>query len=616
MHHVPEGTGEVLFYRRYMKTLNIAFIFITSFIFIIVVSAQDNKQVYWGDTHLHTSYSGDAFAVGNEVITPDLAYRFAKGLPVSHPYHKARVQLQRPLDFLVVSDHAEYMGTFNLISKNSPLINQSELGKQFIDYWKKGKKRDIFYEVAKTLNDRNPIKKFLTPDIIQPIWNSIIQTADEHNEPGLFTAFIGWEWSSLPNGNNLHRVVMMRDGAETAANFLPYSSLSSDKPEDLWTFLQTTSKKYNTDFVAIPHNSNISSGLMFNTKNSDGKPIDADYSTFRMRWEPVVEMTQVKGDSETHPDLSPEDEFADFESFNHLMRFGTKDKSPAAIGDYARSALRRGLSIGSQAGVNPYQFGMIGSSDIHSGLSSVDETNFFGKYGVDSTPYTKDIQLTPGAVGIDMGAQGVAAVWATENTRQAIFEAFKRREVYATTGPRIQLQFFGGWNFKKSDVNEDRVAIGNSKGVPMGSMLSASYKNKAPAFLVAASKDPLSANLDRIQIVKAWVDGDHKTHEKVYNVTASNSRKIVNNKLEAVGSTVNIEKASYSNDIGAKQLAIVWTDPDFNPKQAAFYYARVLEIPTPRHSLLDAVALKQTHSDNHPAIIQERAYSSPIWYRP
>ncbi len=598
-----------------MKTLITPFIAVLTLILSVNLHATD-KQVYWGDTHLHTSYSGDAFAVGNEVITPDLAYRFAKGLPVSHPFHKARVQLQRPLDFLVISDHAEYMGTFNLISERSPLITESETGKRFIELWDSGNKKAIFYDVAKTLNDRNPHTEFLTPEIIQPVWDIITKTADAHNEPGVFTAFIGWEWSSLPNGNNLHRVVMMRDGADIAANFFPFSSLTSDKPEDLWAFLANTSEKYDTDFISIPHNSNISSGLMFDEVDSQGAAIGTDYSEFRMRWEPVVEMTQVKGDSETHPDLSPHDEFSDFERFNHLMRFGTKDKSPAAIGDYARSALKRGLAIGQKTGGNPYQFGMIGSSDIHSGLPSVDESNFFGKYGVDSTPYTKEIQLTPGAVGIDMGAQGIAAVWATENTREAIFDAFKRREVYATTGPRIQLQFFGGWNFNKSDSTKDIASIGSNKGVSMGSTLSLNPKSKALSFLVAASKDPLGANLDRIQIVKGWIDSNNKTHEKVYNVAASDSRKIKDNQLAPVGNTVNLEKASYTNDIGDKQLATVWRDPDFDPNQAAFYYARVMEIPTPRHSLFDAVALKQPHPGSYPATIQERAYSSPIWYRP
>ena len=537
-----------------------------------------------------------------------------------HLYTRTRVQLETPLDFLVVSDHAEYMGVFQLVEAQSPILKKSKIGNTLLRNAARNDQTASFYTVARSLNERKPFDELLTSEIRTPIWEKIIDAADTANDPGEFTAFIGWEWSSLPNGSNLHRVVFTPDGGEKARKFLPYSSLTDDRPEALWDWLAAQNEKNGTRFVAIPHNSNISTGLMFDDVTSDGDPVTAEYARTRMEWEPVVEMVQVKGASETHPSLSPNDEFAGFEIFEHVMSFdGNTDRGTADDGNYARGALKRGLEIDARTGANPYKFGMIGSTDSHTGLSTAEEDNFWGKYGIDGSPQHKtDVQLTPGARGIDMGAQGLAAVWADENTREAIYEAFQRKEVYATSGPRISLRFFGGWDFKPKDARKkDLAQIGYKKGVPMGADLSAAPEDEAPRFLVHAAHDPHSGYLDRIQIIKGWLDENGVAHEKTYNIAASDKREIAEDgSLKPVGDSVDRSAASFENSIGDPELAAVWEDPDFNPDQRAFYYARVLEIPTPRHSLMDAVALRQEAPEGVPEIIQERAYSSPIWYTP
>jgi hypothetical protein len=454
------------------------------------------------------------------------------------------------------------------------------------------------------------------------VWNEIMDAAERHNDPGTFTTFLGWEWSSTPEGKNLHRVIFMKEGKKEGEQFLPFTNFDTPKPEGLWKWLDETSVRTGANFIAIPHNSNISGGLMFPLEDSEGEPITADYARSRMRWEPVAEMTQIKGDSETHPTLSPTDEFADFETYEHLIAVGEHAQDVTAdAGDYARSALKRGLEIEARTGANPYQFGLIGSTDSHTAMSSAEENNFHGKMARDSTPETKAIDIIPGANGWDMGAAGMVAVWAEENTRASIFEAFRRKEVYATTGPRIRLQFFGGWDFAAEDVPAGDISgEGYGKGVPMGANLPATPKSKGapPTFLVAALKDPVEANLDRVQIVKGWLDTDGSSREKVYDVALSDGRTIgADGSVKPVGNTVNLKTATYTNTIGDTELSTVWSDPDFDLAERAFYYARVLQIPTPRHSLFDAVALGiDPQATGHPATIQERAYSSPIWYTP
>ncbi|KAA1174110.1 DUF3604 domain-containing protein [Marinobacter salinexigens] len=576
-------------------------------------------QLFWGDTHLHTSYSGDAFAMGNETTDPETAYRFAKGQPVIHPFNRARVQLRRPLDFLVVADHAEYMGLMQLVRDKSPDLDSSENGQRLIDLWDSKSPKAVYYDIAGSVVRKSPYPDLLTSAIREPVWNKIIDAAENNNEPGKFTAFIGWEWSSIPNGSNLHRVIFTDKSGDTAKQYLPYDSTQSDKPEDLWRWLEQTSEKTGSDFVAIPHNSNISNGLMFNDVDSQGHPISAQYARTRMRWEPVAEVTQIKGDSETHPKLSPDDPFANFETYDHVMTFGAaREKDVDQKGNYARSALKRGLEIEESTGANPFKFGMIGSTDSHTGLSSASEPNFWGKFGVDSIPENKEMETAPDATGWDMSAAGMVAAWAEENTRESLFAAFKRKEVYATTGPRMQVRLFGGFDFTPDDLAQNDLAeIGYQKGVPMGGDLMDAPAGEAPRFLVHAVRDPQGANLDRIQIVKGWLDEQGKSHERVFNVALSDDRKDAGNDTQPVGNTVDLKTGHFTNSIGDPELVTLWTDPEFDSGQRAFYYARVLQIPTARHSTLDALALGKPRQEwTYRTVIQERAYSSPIWYTP
>ena len=610
--------------------------------------ADPSRQLLWGDTHLHTSYSFDAFLNGNRSADPDTAYRWGKGLPVIHPYHRARVQLETPLDFLVVADHAEYLGIIRKLYFGE-YEREGDEEPQFVRHLRAeidaGRGGAVFSgvlpaakvepgETRDPVNDQGQPNPLPIPGGGEPMrataWSETTAAADRHNEPGRFTAMIGWEWSSLPNGANLHRVVMTNADGEIARTFLPYRSTDSSYPDDLWAWLDKTSQSTGAGFVAIPHNPNISKGYMFGATALDGTPYTAESARTRVRWEPVAEVTQYKGDSETHPDLSPDDPFADFETYEGYIQTNVQTYK-ASVGDYARSALRRGLEIEEQVGANPYKFGMIGATDSHSGLAAAEEDNFWGKMAVDSTPETKD-QFGVGRVvdGWNIGAQGLAGVWAEANDRDSILAAFQRREVYATTGPRMQVRFFGGWGFNARDAKAaDFVERGYAKGVAMGGDLAGPPPNSgaltrlfgesagAPSFLIHAAKDPKSANLDRIQIVKGWLARDGKSRERVYDVAWSGDRAIGSDgALEGVGNTVNLETGAYTNDIGAAELAQVWTDPDFDPGTRAFYYVRVLEIPTARHSLLDAVALQGEPSDKQPPTLQERAYTSPIWYTP
>ena len=608
------------------------------------VSAQDTN-LYWGDTHLHSSYSPDAYLMQNRSADPDTAYRYAKGYPVIHPYHRARIQIGTPLDFLVLSDHGEFMGVVPMILQADPRVANTETGGRYVQMAAEGREIDVFGELIAQINGIVPVSQDLnSPEISSSVWSEIMDAADRHYEPGKFTAFMGWEWSSTPQGQNLHRVVIMKGDKSNGSQFIPYTSLDSSRPEDLWAWLKSTSEKTGADFLAIPHNSNISGGLMFPLVDSDGNAVDADYAKLRMRWEPVVEMTQIKGDSETHPRLSPNDEFADYETYEHLIAvegveapsmfsdgfLGTLSEEDRAIieaheerivenGDYARTALMRGLVLEERTGANPYKFGMIGSTDSHTAMASAEEDNFHGKMAIDSTPETKAEDIIPGTPGWDMGAAGLAAVWATENTREGIFEAMQRKEAYATTGPRIELRFFGGWNFRNRDARaRDIAGIGYDKGVPMGGDLTAGPDGKAPSFLIRAVKDPVGANLDRVQVIKGFLDDDGMPQEKIYDVALSDNRKAgEDGKVPPVGNTVDVSTGNYTNSIGDAELAVVWMDPDFAADKRAFYYVRVLQIPTPRHTLFDAIALGiPVEETGHPATIQERAYSSPIWYTP
>jgi hypothetical protein len=613
---------------------------LTCLLFATSTAGAADRQLLWGDTHLHTTYSSDAYTNNNLIAEPDTAYRYAKGEPVVHPYHKARVQIGTPLDFLVVSDHAEFLGEIRNIHRNG--VDTSELG--IIDSIKaivaeyflnkaidSGEGRSLFVKVLPD-PDLTPVQDATNSDIensdlrLLPMpkqvefdtWRDITNFADQYNEPGVFTALIGWEWSSIPGGANLHRVVITDSDASTAQQYDPFGLDDSPFPEDLWAWLDKTSNSTGADFIAIPHNSNISKGEMFADKSLRGKPMDADYATLRAKWERIAEITQIKGDSETHSQFSAGDEFADFENYPYYIQRRWTEYQPKP-GDFVRPALKLGLALENKLGVNPYKMGVIGSTDSHTSLPSAEEDNFHGKLATDSIPANKQRKFNadgPGSSGWAMSASGLAAVWAKDNSRASIVAAMKRREVYATTGPRIGVQFYGGYTFVESDLEAaDLYEHATENGVPMGGELAPS--SAAPSFIVTAVKDPVGANLDRVQIIKGWVDTAGEQQERVFDVVWSGERvAAADGVLPAVGNTVNLSTGEVDNRIGAAQLQTVWQDPDFNPEHAAFYYVRVLQIPTARHSLLDAVALGMDHAGDKPDTIQERAYTSSIWYRP
>jgi hypothetical protein len=593
------------------------------------------KQLLWGDTHLHTNNSFDAYLNRNMSADPDTAYRYAKGLPVVHPYHRARVRIVTPLDFLVVADHAEYMGVIRTIVDQG--IPREELGMldslraRVVEYWLTGVVEDDEGMAAFTsfLPKPGPVEEAAKTPPVQAIpaaaqmsssvWQEAIRVADAHDEPGRFTTLIGWEWSSIPGGANLHRVVFTSASADVASRFHPFASTDSMYPEDLWRWLEETSSRTGADFVSIPHNSNISKGYMFAETTLRGEPLAGEIARKRLRWEPVVEITQIKGDSETHPTLSPDDPFADFETYPYYIQQEPTPYEPRA-GDYVRSALRLGLALEARSGVNPYRFGVIGSTDSHTGMASAEEPNFWGKLARDSIPENKQTSTRgSGPTGWSMSASGLAAVWAEANTRDAILRAFERREVYGTTGPRIGVRVLGGWSFPPEESRAGALEpMEGGRGVPMGSTLPPREGDGPPSFSVLAQKDPVGANLDRIQIVKGWVTADGGTRERVYDVVAAGDRVAdARGVLPPVGSTVDPDAGRYTNDIGSPTLSATWRDPDFDPTRAAFYYARVLEIPTPRHSVFDALALGLDPREIEGATeIQERAYTSPIWYTP
>lgn len=612
-----------------MPRLSIALV---SLILCCATNAAAESQLLWGDTHLHTSNSFDAYLNRNLTADPDTAYRYAKGLPVVHPGHRARIQIETPLDFLVVADHAEYLGVIkHVVEKGVPREGLGIVDRVIAWYAERrlrgviedNEGRAAFTSLLPNTNDveaaaANP------PSIPIPnaemmsrtTWQESIQTADAHNEPGRFSAIIGWEWSSIPAGANLHRVVFTSADASVAGKFLPWASSNSMYPEDLWNWLDETSAATGADFTAIPHNSNISKGYMFpDEKRLRGTPIDAAWAEQRAKWERVVEATQFKGDSETHSSLSPDDPFADFENYGFYIQQQPPPYDPKA-GDFVRSALRTGLAIEERIGFNPYRFGLIGATDAHTGIPSAEEPNFWGKFPANSTPEARSREISRGRTGWSFSASGLAAVWAEKNTRGAILQAFQRREVYATTGPRIAVRVFGGAGIRAGDEDaRDIVAVGRAGGVPMGGELHA--LTSAPSFLIHAEKDPRSAHLDRVQMVKGWL-ADGVTHEKVYDVVWSGGRAPdAEGRVPPVADTVDLTDATYTNDHGAAALAAVWTDPAFDPAARAFYYVRVLEVPTPRYSLFDAIALKMDPAETgQPASIQERAYTSPIHYRP
>jgi hypothetical protein len=586
---------------------------------------------YFGDTHLHTSFSMDAGAFGAR-LGPRDAYRFARGEQVTASSGQP-VRLSRPLDFLVVADHSDNMGFFPDLFAGKPEVLADPTGKRWYDMIKGGKGEQAALEIIVAFSQgRFPPALMYLPDTAayRSAWEATIAAAEEYDEPGLFTAFIGYEWTSNTGGNNLHRNVVFRDAADKARQVVPftvYPPMGSDDPRDLWKWMTGYEQKTGGQVLAIAHNGNLSNGRMFPLIESfTGKPVDREYAVQRAKWERLYEATQTKGDGEAHPFLSPNDEFAAFERWDK----GNLDGSVAKTNDmlefeYARSALKNGLALGKRLGTNPYEFGLIGSSDAHTGLTAMEEENFFGK----TTPQEPSPERLAAtfvdnkATGVkimdwEVSSSGYAAVWAEANTREALFDAMERRETYATTGPRMVVRFFGGYGFEPSDAASHGLAdVGYRKGVPMGGGLAAPPRGQSPTFLVAALKDPLGAHLDRIQVVKGWLDEQDALHEQVYDVAWSGDRKPgADGKLPSVGNTVDVANATWTDSIGAPQLAAVWRDPDFDPAERAFYYARVIEIPTPRWTAYDAKRFGVKPLPGTAMTITERAYTSPIWYTP
>ena len=579
-------------------------------------------RVFFGDTHLHTTSSPDAYLFGVQ-LDPDAAYRFAKGERVTST-HGLPVQLIEPLDFLVVSDHMEYLGLMPRLFGGDERLLATDYGRMLYDKAQAGE--NGFYDAAMILirdlsmNER----KMRAPELEAEIWRSVAETADRHDQPGKFTAFTGYEWTSMIDGDNLHRVVVYEGEADQTAALVPVSSLDSPDPEDLWHFLAEYEMQTGGKVLAIPHNGNLSNGRMFETTRLDGSAFDAAYAKARIRWEPLVEVTQIKGDGETHPFLSPNDEFADYETWDTSNLGGTAAKEDAMLeGEYARSALKLGLEVEAETGVNPYRFGMIGSTDSHTALATSREENYFGKHsGMEPTPTRMTDALAKvgdnAVFGWQQVASGLAAVWAEENTRAALFDAMRRKETYATTGTRMRVRLFAGYDFDAQDLARPDWAVhGYAQGVPMGGALERAAWFGKPGFLVRAWRDPQGANLDRIQIVKGWLGDDGESREQVYNIALSDGRAGgPAGAVPAVGNTVDLASASYANSIGAAMLEAYWEDPDFDRDQRAFYYVRVIEIPTPRWSTIDAHVFDTEVPDGVDRTTQERAYTSPVWYDP
>ncbi len=582
------------------------------------------NEVFWGDTHLHTHLSTDANAQGNKNISPADAYTLARGGTI-HAHNGMEVKLQRPLDFLVIADHAENLGVANAVQRRDPLLRETDVGTRLANAFEQLMEggspapdalRDFVYSLG--------IDDIRDDRFRQAIWGRVTRTADQYNEPGKFTALIGYEWTSRFNNATRHRNVIFKDNADKTNQVLPFSARDSTNPEDLWRFLARYEELTGGEVLSIAHNPNLSNGREFAISDISGKPFSLAHQKLRKRFEPLLEVTQIKGDSETLGILSPNDEFADYETWEGWSVIRGQGIGPTAAApmdadrtqyEYARSGLKLGLQQYAELGVNPFKYGMIGSSDAHTGLPAVDEDNFWGKHAIVEPSAER---LTHVRYRWRLNASGYAAVWAKENTREAIFAAMQRKETYATTGPRMTVRFFGGWDFERDDAyNPNLATIGYAKGVPMGGDLPAPAA-RAPSFLIQAARDPHGAHLDRIQVVKGWRDRRGKLYEKVYDVALSDGREVdKDGNVEAIGSTVDIKTATYTNSIGDAELVTVWRDPDFSDSELAFYYVRVLEIPTPRWSAYDASFFDLKNlPDEISMVLQERAYTSPIWYTP
>jgi hypothetical protein len=577
----------------------------------------------WGDQHVHTGWSFDAGFINS--LSPEDALRLARGEQVQSNFG-VPVQLARPLDWMAMTDHSDLMGSTPAVRAGNPLVMDDPR----VQAWHDAMNGTIeestaaAFEAVQAQSDGNLPEVLQSDQLFRQAWTDYTAIIEEFNEPGRFTAMIGYEWTPNPGpGNNLHRNVIYRGGKAEADQLQPFTTFESVDPEDLWTWMETYEAETGGQLLAIPHNGNLSNGLMFAFETFTGEPLTQAYAERRQRWEPLYEVTQIKGDGEAHPMLSPTDEFADYETWDK-GNLTLTPKEPGMIEhEYAREALKNGLMLEQELGANPFKFGLAGGTDTHTALSTAEEDNFFGKHsGVEPSPQRwEHLTMSFGGreiLGWEMAASGWTAVWATENTREAIWDAMQRREVYASTGPRVSVRFFGGWDFVPEDAGAREPGwIGYDKGVPMGADLPAGPEGASPTFLVAALRDPIGGNLDRIQIVKGWVDAAGETQERVYDVAWSGDRAPgADGKLPPVGDTVDVANATWTNSIGAPELIAVWEDPDFDPALPAMYYARVIQIPTPRWTAYEAQRFEVEMPDEVPMTTQERAYTSPIWYAP
>jgi len=580
-------------------------------------AANPDRNAYFGDVHVHTGWSFDAFTNGSRT-TPTDAYAWAQGQEITNSGMGGKIQIQTPLDFYMVAEHAEFMGVFNQMSNPDSPLSKTELAKG-VNSPDPNVRTQTFAAILRDMSAGKVDPMLTDTSLARSVWAEIVKAADAAYRPGHFTTFAGFEWTANPQKRNLHRVVVFRDTAHLPDMVL--SALESEDPETLWKWMDDLRARGST-LLAIPHNGNASDGRMFETVRFDGRPIDAAYNRTRAANEPLYEITQIKGTSETHPDLSPNDEFAGFEQWDYTLS-ADYERPKNRRGSFARQALLEGLAQESAGNGNPFKYGFIGDTDTHNAAGSNEEFNYTGKFAFenDATHRLKGMEGQPaGQVRQvqEFSSGGLAGVWAEENTRESIFDAMQRRETFGTSGTMLKVRFFGGWDFTGADLEgTGAVRAGYARGVPMGGDLKAPA-GKAPTFLVMASKDPKSGNLDRVQIVKGWLDAGGKQHEKVYDVAWSGERAPdpKTGKLPPVGDTVDAATAGYTNTIGAAELATVWTDPDFDPAERAFYYVRVLEIPTPRWSTIDAVRLGVPVPAGLPVSIQERAWTSPIWYTP
>ena len=584
------------------------------------------SQAYFGDTHVHTGWSADA-GMDGAILSPDDAYRFATGEEVKSN-SGLNAKLARPYDWYMITDHSDGMGVISELIAGNPELMTNETLKRWHDALNSGDEKaaaDAKSELIVMQSEGKLPKAVMDPKWMKTAWEKTVDAAEKYYRPGEFTTFIAFEWTvNADGGDNLHRNVIFRDDASKTRSLLPLTTFETQDPEKLWAWMAAYEDKTGGRVLAIPHNGNMSNGRMFEHKRFDGSPMTKEWAEMRARFEPLYELSQIKGQSESHPSLSPEDEFADWDLWDR----GNLILKPKPEGsfryEYWRPALIDGMHIEDKLGTNPFQYGANGGTDTHTGLSTPVEDNFFGKFKT-LEPSNKErwkfpVISGPGGreyVGWEQSASGVTGVWATENTREAIWDAMMRKETFATTGPRMTVRFFGGFDFTPADAEADMVKRGYEKGVPMGGKLSGGKSGKPIRFLVAAMKDPDGANLDRVQIVKGWVDGRGRPHEKIYNVKWSGNRSMdTQGHIQHVGNTVNLKTAEYTNDIGDAQLIGYFEDKEFNPKHKAVYYVRVLEIPTPRWTLFDKVRNKVEMDSDVPMVLQERAFSSPIWYSP